>query len=163
MGHTHILTPFSGVENLDDSIDYEIIHRNIRDYINEIDDKLKKDDNLKALTFDGFLAQLGINEDMYLMAIRSTLKKNTVLIKRKPSEIRFNGYNPKILELFASNMDIQYILDPYGCVHYIVNYISKSYRGVSKLMREAIEENRKGYTDTLTRLRTIGQVFFERE
>ena len=93
------------------------------------------------------------------MAIRSSLKKNTILIRRKPSDIRFNGYNPKILELFGSNMDIQFILDPYGCVHYIVNYISKSYRGVSKLMRDAIEETRKGYTDTLTRLRAIGQVF----
>ena len=159
MGHTRILTPFSGEENLDDLIDYETMHRNIREYINEIDAKIRKNDNLKALTFDGFLAQLGMNEDMYLMAIRSTLKKNTVLIKRKPSDIRLNGYNPKILELFASNMDIQFILDPYGCVHYIVNYISKSYRGVSKLMREAIEETRKGYTDTLTRLRAIGQVF----
>ena len=105
------------------------------------------------------MTDIGLNEDMYVMTIRSTLSKKSVFIRRHPKDIRVNAFNKDILRLFGSNMDIQFILDPYGCVHYIVNYISKSYRGVSKLMRDAIKDVRKGYTDNIRRLNIVGQVF----
>ena len=40
-------------------------------------------------------------------------------------------------------MDIQYILDPYSVCHYIVSYIGKSYRGMSKLLQKVTSECKK--------------------
>ena len=37
-------------------------------------------------------------------------------------------------------MDIQFILDPYACAVYILSYITKAQRGMSKLLRKACEE-----------------------
>lgn len=43
-------------------------------------------------------------------------------------------------------MDIQFILDVYSCVRYVIEYIGKSQRGISKLMRDIVE-NLKSSTD----------------
>jgi len=43
-------------------------------------------------------------------------------------------------------MDIQFILDVYSCVRYVIEYIGKNQRGISKLMRDIVE-NLKTSTD----------------
>ena len=45
-----------------------------------------------------------------------------------------------IMSLHKANMDIQFILDPDACLMYCVDYISKSENGMSKLLREALNE-----------------------
>ncbi|KAF0753083.1 ELKS/Rab6-interacting/CAST family member 1-like, partial [Aphis craccivora] len=45
-----------------------------------------------------------------------------------------------------SNMDIQFILDVYSCVRYVIEYIGKSQRGISKLMRDIVK-NLKSSSD----------------
>ncbi|RWS10742.1 uncharacterized protein B4U79_00026 [Dinothrombium tinctorium] len=57
------------------------------------------------------------------------------------------------------NMDIQSILDPYACVQYVLNYISKSERGMSSLLRDAVDEVKKGNYTIRERLRFIGNKF----
>ena len=37
-------------------------------------------------------------------------------------------------------MDIQYVLDVYACAMYIVSYISKAQKGMSELLRKAVQE-----------------------
>ena len=39
-----------------------------------------------------------------------------------------------------SNIDIQYILDDYACAAYCVDYINKSNRGMSQLLKAWSEE-----------------------
>ena len=41
-------------------------------------------------------------------------------------------------------MDIQFVLDVYACALYIISYISKAERGMSKLLHTACPEARKG-------------------
>ena len=48
------------------------------------------------------------------------------------------------MSLHKANIDIQFILDPYACSMYCVDYISKSENGMSKLLREALNELKKG-------------------
>lgn len=52
------------------------------------------------------------------------------LWQRTISDINVNPYNPMTLILCHSNMDFQYILDPYSCVQYILNCAGKSNRDV---------------------------------
>ncbi|XP_078342943.1 uncharacterized protein LOC144628684 [Oculina patagonica] len=56
-------------------------------------------------------------------------------------------------------MDIQYILDPYACAVYILSYITKGQRGMSKLLRRASEEASSGNKDIMNKVRHIGNKF----
>ena len=82
-----------------------------------------------------------------------------MFLRRDPRDIRINGYNKTILMLHKANMDLQFIIDPYGCVHYVVNYINKSYRGISKLLRDTLNDMQKGHYTAFDKLRRISKVF----
>jgi hypothetical protein len=70
-----------------------------------------------------------------------------VFLKRTPSEVRVNPYMKIVLSAWKANHDLQFILDPYACARYIVSYISKSQKGMSALLDQAIKEARQGNLD----------------
>ena len=51
----------------------------------------------EAMTFVEFLEKLGLSEQKYIKALRLSLKHTTLFLKRSPSEIRINCYNPHLL------------------------------------------------------------------
>ena len=108
--------------------------------IKQLLDKLPKE----PLSHAQFLEKLRCSEQEYILCVRSTLKRSEVMLKRGVSEGRSTAYNPQILNLWKANMDIQFVLDPYACVMYIINYVGKSQRGMSKLLRQALADSRKG-------------------
>ena len=67
------------------------------------------------------------------------------------------GYEDKLA--WKVNLDIQIVLEPYGCASYIVGYISKSQRGTSVQLDAAAKEARKGNLDLKKQVRHIGNVF----
>ena len=100
--------------------------------IRELLDSIK---SYETMTFMEFLNKLGLSETQYIKAIRISISHATLLLKRTPSEIRINCYNPHLLNAWKANMDIQYVLDPYACAVYILSYITKGQRGMSKLLQ----------------------------
>ncbi len=56
-------------------------------------------------------------------------------------------------------MDMQYVLDPYACAVYILSYITKGQRGMSKLLEAASEEAKSGNQTIKDRVRHIGNKF----
>lgn len=112
---------------------FKALNQKIRNYLNE---------NLKTLaesdmTFYQFLEKVIIPSAIeYVHALRSVLKMNKIYIKRNPKEIMINNFNKKIISMFRSNMDIQFILDPYACCCYVVDYINKADRDMSKTIEE---------------------------
>ena len=56
-------------------------------------------------------------------------------------------------------MDIQYVLDPYACATYILSYITKGQRGMSKLLGKATDDAKSGNKDITNRIRHIGNKF----
>ena len=111
------------------------------------------------ITFEEFLKKLGLTKERYLLAIRNTLKRDTLFLKRSPSEIRINNYNTHLLQAWQANMDIQYVLDPYACATYILSYITKGQRGMSRILEKASEEAKAGNKDITNRVRHIGNKF----
>ena len=111
------------------------------------------------MTFVEFLKKLDLTEQQYIKAIRLSLKHSTLLLKRSPSEIRINCYNPHLLKAWQANMDIQFVLDPYACAVYILSYITKGQRGMSKLLRKACEEAKEGNKNIVSKVRHIGNKF----
>ncbi|KAJ8915563.1 hypothetical protein NQ315_012447 [Exocentrus adspersus] len=100
-----------------------------------------------------------LNESDYFTAIRISVKKPTVFLKRNSLELVINNYNEDILNLFEANMDIQFILDPYSCASYIINYVSKVDSGLSKMLREAASDAQNGNVDIKQRLHKVANVF----
>ena len=69
-----------------------------------------------------------MNLEDYIKCIRSSLNAPKVFLKREPNGMRISLFNGKILLAWKANLDIQMVLEPYGCASYIVGYISKSKR-----------------------------------
>ncbi|CAF4289325.1 unnamed protein product, partial [Adineta steineri] len=156
MSKTMILEPFSHDEKLSKKERDEISKS--RQNVKEELDRISKDKDT-SLTFEEFLTKINMNEGQYIKMIRAGLKKAKVFLKRAPNEIRINAYNPMIMSLHRANMDIQYILDPYACLKYCVEYINKSENGMSKLLREALNELKQGNHTVKERLRVIANKF----
>ena len=153
MPRTIILTP------LENSCYDEKNQKNIKENAEKIKEVL---DNMKCgeeITFEDFLNNLQLTEESYILAIRHTLKRATLCLKRAPSEIRINNYNSVLLNAWQANMDIQYILDPYACATYILSHITKGQRGMSRLLEKASEEAQSGNKDITNRVRHIGNKF----
>lgn len=125
MRKTMILTPLNKGEVAPKS------YKPVNDLINRISTKGVEMD------YAEILKTLNMTETEYILAIRSTLRQNRVFLKRSSLEVNINSYNRDILQLFESNIDLQFILDEYAVVSYVTNYISKIEGGLSKLLREA--------------------------
>ncbi|MCG8077008.1 MAG: AAA family ATPase, partial [Candidatus Thiodiazotropha taylori] len=117
-----------------------------------------KDDG--EITFNDFLIEVAQRDfESYVKCIRSSLKVPKVFLKRKPSEMRVNMYNGNILLAWKANLDIQIVIEPYGCAAYVVGYISKSQRGMSAQLDAAAKEARNGNLNLKKQVRHIGNVF----
>ncbi|VDI51703.1 Hypothetical predicted protein [Mytilus galloprovincialis] len=112
------------------------------------------------MTYDMFLDDvLQMNDENYIKAIRSNLSGPKVFLKRKPSEVRVNGYMKTVLIAWQANHDLQFVLDAFACAVYIVSYISKSQKGMSALLDQAAKEARQGNLDLKHQVRHIGNYF----
>jgi hypothetical protein len=53
------------------------------------------------ITFDQLLVNLKLTEQNYLLAVQSSLKTQTIFLKRKPNELRINNYNAAMSQCMA--------------------------------------------------------------
>ena len=150
MKETMILEPLDNDENKEiNKFNLNKIKEMMKDFF----------DNTREISFEEMLIALKMNEENYIEAIRSSLDQSKVFLKRKSNEVAINAYNKVILDLLESNMDIQFILNPYSCISYIINYITKIDAGLSKLLRESANDILAGNMELKDRLRKIGNTF----
>lgn len=112
----------------------------------------------EVISLEQFLFELETNYEDYIMALRSSIKRATVFLKRNTSEMFVNGYNRKLLECWEANIDVQYILDPYACVRYCVGYITKTETGCSKLLQASMEDIKRGNTSAQEKLKQFANI-----
>ena len=82
-------------------------------------------------------------------------------MRRPKGALMINNFNPTILDCHRSNMDIQFILDPYAVCSYVVNYINKSSKSMSKLLRHVAEQAKNSEMSNLEKLRKISYAFLD--
>ena len=150
MQKTRILYPLE-TENVDE---INVLKERYTSLMSNLD-KLPED----VKTHESWLAYNGIDEDTYIRIIRSTLKRPKLFMKRKPSEHRVNAYMKGLLGVWQANHDVQFVLDPYQCVTYICDYMMKTQKGMSDLLRAASEEAKAGNMDIRQSVRHIGNKF----
>ena len=66
----------------------------------------------------------------------------TVILKRKISERNVNNFNKTFLSIWNANSDIQLCLDSYAVVTYITDYLTKADKGLTKLLKTALNEKK---------------------
>ncbi|GFR50623.1 hypothetical protein Agub_g12710, partial [Astrephomene gubernaculifera] len=110
-------------------------------------------------TVEQLLALAGLSLEEYIAAVRVPLKRMTAFLRRTPMEMRINPYNPVLLRIWRANMDMQFCLDPYGAAMYIVSYMLKANRGLSRAMERAADQARHDDDNLKSRIRKVGNAF----
>lgn len=115
--------------------------KRLRDILKNINEKMNIffKTNIR-MGFEKILKELDITEDDYIKAIRTSIKSTTTFLRRSSLEVAINQYNFHILNMIQSNMDIQFILNPYACISYITDYINKGNTGLTKLLRNVSKQ-----------------------
>jgi hypothetical protein len=108
--------------------------------------------------FPEFLQMIDATKDEYIIAVRTSVKRSTVFLKRSSNAVFINGYNRQLLEAWGANIDVQFVLDTYACAKYCVGYILKSAGGVSKLLRAAVQSMKQGNLSIQEKLRKYANV-----
>lgn len=124
--------------------------------------KIKKIKNKKStlnLTFSQYLQKIGITEEKYIRVIRSQLKKPQIFLKRKPWDMFISPFCVKMVALMRSNVNVQFVLDAYGAACYIIDYINKSDRGMSTLLRNVANEIKEGNFTLQKSLQKLSNTF----
>jgi hypothetical protein len=105
------------------------------------------------------LQAAGITQDEFEHALGCLATKVSIVLKREPDECWVNQYNPHLLRAGDANIDIQFVVDAYSCICYIVSYVSKKESEEGHLLKAAQKEAREGNEDAVSELRTLGRVY----
>ena len=52
-----------------------------------------------------------------------------------------NNYCPSLLLAWEANMDVQFVVDPYACIQYVVSYITKEEREMGMMLQAVAKES----------------------
>ncbi|VDI67925.1 Hypothetical predicted protein [Mytilus galloprovincialis] len=118
--------------------------------------KVIKEHEDKNLDVSEIFKKAGLTQESFEKYFRFITNRNTVVLKREPNEIYTNQYNPHLLRAWNANMDIQYILDAFSCVVYIISYISKSERELGLLLQQTKNEAEEGNLNAQQTMKKIG-------
>lgn len=110
-------------------------------------------------TFEEMLNTLDISEEEYITAVRTSITRPKVFMKRNPNEIRVNQYMKNIFHYWRANHDIQPVLEPHAMVQYILSYVTKAQKGMSSIMEKACNEAFAGHLTLKESVRHIGNAF----
>ena len=107
------------------------------------------------MSFDNFLAKLGLSEDEYKMALRRSVRGHGFMfLKRECSQVFINNFNKNIMSQHSANQDFTLCIDENQVAAYIINYLTKNEAGQSKMLREVDEQCAKegiSYSEKLKR------------
>lgn len=83
------------------------------------------------------------------------------MLKRQVDEIFTNQYNKHLLRAWNANMDIQYILDAFSCVVYIISYISKAEHELGLLLQQTKNEAVEGNLNAQEAMKKVGTAYLD--
>lgn len=95
---------------------------------------------MTTLILTNFFRQNNIELDEDCIKILQVgIERPRVFLKRQPSEKWHNCFNPFLLRILKSNIDVQFITEEYSCAAHVVEYVNKTNRGISNLQRQIIQ------------------------
>nr|XP_034326027.1 uncharacterized protein LOC105328140 [Crassostrea gigas] len=121
-------------------------------------DKIQNEDE-QILTTEELFDDLSLTQELYEEAHNMLSSKRSIILKRCPNEVWTNQYNRCLLKSWDANMDIQFVLDAFSCIVYIVSYISKSEREMGMLLKQTKLEAEEGNYDARQTMKKIGSAY----
>ena len=118
----------------------------------------------RDISIDDIISQAGFQHyEEFQDALTLIGTKPEIVMQREVKDTWVNPYNPDLLRAWNANLDVQYILDPYSCVMYILSYISKSEHELGEILKTALEEIKEQNcpSDLRTQMKKLGTVYFE--
>ena len=122
---------------------------------------LLSDKDQEFENFDDVLEAANLTQRKLEESLEILSKRKTIYLKRRISDRWVNNYNEHLIRCWNGNMDIQYVLDAYACVMYIVSYITKAEREMGDLLKNAQKEAAEGNVDAVSQLRKLGSVYLQ--
>ncbi|XP_073795416.1 uncharacterized protein isoform X2 [Danio rerio] len=92
-------------------------------------------------TITQLLLKANMTYEDYENYIDALSTSSIIIMKRRPQDCWVNGYNPVLLRSWDANMDIQFILNPYSCIMYILSYISKAEHDMSNYLKTVMKDS----------------------
>lgn len=105
--------------------------------LSKVHSQMKKD---SSEDFKEILCKCNISEEEYVNILKISETGSKVILKRDPYDVRLNNYNNMITTLFRANMDLQYVVDSYSAITYVMSYVLKCENGMSDLMKQIARE-----------------------
>ncbi|CAG2223482.1 unnamed protein product [Mytilus edulis] len=118
-----------------------------------------KDSELDDISTDKLLEKAGISQEEFVKCFQYVTSRNTIVLKRKKTECFTNQYNAHLLRAWDANMDIQFVLDVFSCVVYIISYISKSERELGMLLQQTKCEAADGNLSAQQTMKKVGSAY----
>lgn len=122
-------------------------------------EKIQNQQLEEGTTTEDLLDSLQLTQDIYEKAHNVVTSKQTVVLKRNPNELWINQYNPYLLKCWDANLDIQFVLDPFSCIVYVVSYISKAEREMGMLLKQTKIEAAEGNMNAKQTMKKIGSAY----
>ena len=117
------------------------------------------DDNLSFDSVEQLFNSLLVDQRVFEKAYAICARKTSVVLRRETSEVWINHYSKPLLKCWNANIDIQYVVDAYACVVYIISYISKAEREIGLLLgnaqRELAKDRNSSAKDALKQLGSV--------
>ncbi|XP_061601162.1 uncharacterized protein LOC133463585 [Cololabis saira] len=118
------------------------------------------DERYSNVSFNTMLRSLGINQSIFEEAYNRIATKTTIVMKRQINEVWVNQYSKPLLKCWDANLDVQYVVDAFACIVYIISYISKQERDMGLLLGNAQKEASKdGNVSAKEALKSLGSVY----
>ncbi|MBN3305935.1 DMTA2 factor, partial [Amia calva] len=92
--------------------------------------------------------------------INSAMLKDKHEVDRLVEKSWVNGYNKHLLRAWNAKIDIQYILNAYCCVMYIVSYISKAEHEMSELLKNVIKKAHQSNSSEHDDMKKVMQAYY---
>uniref|UniRef100_UPI00358EA4AB uncharacterized protein n=1 Tax=Myxine glutinosa TaxID=7769 RepID=UPI00358EA4AB len=110
-------------------------------------------------TVDELFRKVDVTQESFELACAKLTNKASVVLRRTTKDVWINQYNSDLLHCWNANMDIQYVLDAYSCIFYIISYISKAEREMGLLLDHSRKEALDGNEDARQAMKKLGGVY----
>ncbi|CAI5659046.1 unnamed protein product [Oreochromis niloticus] len=97
--------------------------------------------------------------EQYLDCAFNLSNGHVILLKREPNDCWVNAYNADLLRAWNANMDIQYVIDDYSCLMYIMSYVSKPEFEMTQFLNGVIQEVKTSNVNERDEMKQIMQAY----
>ncbi|XP_029948792.1 uncharacterized protein LOC115389532 isoform X1 [Salarias fasciatus] len=121
--------------------------------------RLLNEPEAASMSLDQLLAQCDLTVAEYEFYLNELNKSSAVLLKRDPKDCWINAYNPHLLTAWDANIDVSYILNAYGCIHYLTKYITKKEAGLSEYLKTVINNSNTSNVNDSEEMKAVMQAY----